>query len=104
MTALIVELSTDLYRRLCAEAELRGQPADEVAAALLDELLPAPQSERERARAVLRAAGLHTELSAAMRARAARSTATLEEVSAALSRPGGKPLSEIIIEQRGPKV
>jgi hypothetical protein len=29
---------------------------------------------------------------------------TLEEVSAALDRAEGKPLSEIILEQRGPKV
>jgi hypothetical protein len=52
---------------------------------------------------VLRAAGLLAELSPAEKERARRSTMTLEEVSAALSRAGGKPLSELILEMRGPK-
>lgn len=62
-----------------------------------------PSSERERVRAALRAAGKLAELTPGEKAIAARSTATLEEVSAALSRPGGKPLSEIVLEMRGPK-
>ncbi len=52
---------------------------------------------------MLRAAGLLAELSPEEKERAAQSTATLEEVSAALDRAGGKPLSEIILEMRGPK-
>jgi hypothetical protein len=38
-----------------------------------------------------------------MKAQAAQATMTLEEVQAALDRAGGQPLSEFIIEQRGPK-
>jgi hypothetical protein len=38
-----------------------------------------------------------------MKARAAKATMSLAEVQAALDRAGGKPLSELIIEQRGPK-
>ncbi|HMO58209.1 MAG TPA: hypothetical protein PKA05_21315 [Roseiflexaceae bacterium] len=34
---------------------------------------------------------------------AAGATLSLEEVQAILARAGGKPLSEIVIEQRGPK-
>jgi hypothetical protein len=39
-----------------------------------------------------------------MKGRAARSTATLVEVQAALAKGTGKTLSEIVIEQRGPKL
>ena len=61
-----------------------------------------PDSERERARQVLRAAGLLTELGPNLR-KLADSTVRLEDVQAALARVGGKTLSEIVLEQRGPK-
>lgn len=63
----------------------------------------APLGERERATELLRAAGLLAELSPAEKERAAQSTLTLDEVHAILDRAGGKPLSEIILEMRGPK-
>jgi hypothetical protein len=63
----------------------------------------APQGERERATEALRAAGLLTELSPAEKARAAQSTLTLDEARAILDRAGGKPLSEVVLEMRGPK-
>ncbi len=106
MTTLTLELPPELYERLRAEADRLGKPAPVVARELLAERLPpppAPPGERERTRAVLRAAGLLAELSPEEKERAAQSTATLEEVSAALDRAGGKPLSEIILEMRGPK-
>jgi hypothetical protein len=103
MTTLTVDLPPALYEQLRAEAARTGQHADDLVASWIAERLTPQQSERDRAREVLRAAGLLAEPSPEMRERAARSTATLEEVSAALSRAGGTPLSEIIIEQRGPK-
>jgi plasmid stability protein len=106
MTTLTLELPPDVYRRLREEADRLGRPAEAVAQDLLAERLaptPARMSERERAREVLRAAGLLAEPSPEMLAIAAQSTATLEEVQAAFARVGGKPLSEIVIEQRGPK-
>jgi hypothetical protein len=103
MTTVTLDLPPELYERLHAEAQRAGQPVEELVAAWVAERLRPPVSERERAIAVLRAAGLLAEPSEEMKALAAESTAALEEVSAALSRPGGKPLSEIIIEQRGPK-
>jgi hypothetical protein len=112
MTALTVELSPEVYDRLRAEAERQGKPPEGVVQELIAERLAlpdaspaAPQStpEREQVCAALRAAGLLVEPSPAMLARASRATMTLEEVSAALTRAGGKPLSEIILEQRGPK-
>ncbi len=71
---------------------------------MLNDNLPSarPDSERERARQVLRAAGLLTELGPNSR-KLADSTVRLEDVQAALARAGGKTLSEIVLEQRGPK-
>ena len=50
-----------------------------------------------------RAAGLLVEFTPEERARAEEVTVTLEQVSADLERAGGRPLSEIVLEQRGPK-
>jgi plasmid stability protein len=106
MTIITLDLPTDAYRRLHDEAGRAGKSVEAVAQELLIERLaaPAPMSERERATEILRAAGLLAELGPEEKLRAARSTATLEEVQAAFARSPGKPLSEIVIEQRGPKV
>lgn len=105
MTILTLELSSEQYERLRAEAGRLGKPEEELAREWVAERLekPEPKSERERAREALRNAGLLAEPTPEMKKRASRSKATLEEVRAALDRAGGKPLSEIILEQRGPK-
>ncbi|HEX5504260.1 MAG TPA: hypothetical protein VFW96_16665 [Thermomicrobiales bacterium] len=109
MATLTLELPPDLYERLRAEAERQGKPAADVAQEWLAERLPAPPpapapaGDREQVRAILRAAGLLVEPTPEERARAAAVTVTLEEVRAALDRAGGRPLSEIILEMRGPK-
>jgi predicted transcriptional regulator len=107
MTTLTIDLSPEVYERLRAEAERSRQSAEAIVQQWLAERLntatPTAPDERERTREVLRAAGLLAELSPALRKRAESSTATLEEVSAALERAGGKSLSEIVLEQRGPK-
>lgn len=104
MSQLTIDLRPDVFERLRRKAALTGKPIELLASELLAERLPNEnQDERARAREILRAAGLLTELGPELKQRAAQSTASLEEVSAALSRAGGKPLSEIVIEQRGPK-
>jgi predicted transcriptional regulator len=107
MTALTIELPPEIIARLRAEAERVGKPISTVVEEWLKQHLPDPPplSERERARAALRAAGLLAEdpLGPALRLRAEQANVTLEEVSADLERAGGRPLSEIILEQRGPK-
>src|SRR5690348_10628467 len=104
MTTLTIELPSEVYQRLREAAAQQGKPVEELAEAWIAErVTPAPQTERERAREVLRAAGLLTELGPELKRRAAQATATLEEIQAAFARAGGKPLSEIVIEQRGPK-
>ncbi len=62
-----------------------------------------PLSERELVTAALRKAGLLVEISHEEKRRAESSTVTLEEVRAALDAVGGQPLSELIIDMRGPK-
>ncbi|GIK39295.1 MAG: hypothetical protein BroJett011_31280 [Chloroflexota bacterium] len=103
MTILTLELSAELYEDLRLESERRGESMQILAQKLLAERLASPALERERAIAALRSAGLLAELSPEEKQRASQSTATLEEVRAALDRAGGKPLSELILEMRGPK-
>ena len=97
----------DVYETLRGAAAQQGKPVEELAREWLTERsagsLRKPATERERLRAALRAAGLLSELSESEKALAAQSTLTLEEARAILDRSGGKPLSEIILEMRGPK-
>ena len=107
MTALTLELPPELYARLRAEAERLGKPPEGIAQDWLAERLgaAAPASDRQRARAALRASGLLVEdpLGPALRGRVEGATVTLDEVRADLAQAGGPPLSEIILAQRGPK-
>jgi hypothetical protein len=103
MTTMTLDLPTELYQQLEEEAIRANRSVEDLVAAWLQERLAPIPSERERAIAVLRAAGLVAEPSVEMRVRAANATMSLMEVQAALDRAGGRPLSEIIIEQRGPK-
>jgi plasmid stability protein len=104
MTTLTLDLPAEVYRRLRDGALRRGASVEALAEELLLTQLPAaPLSEREQATATLRAAGLLAEPSAEMRKLAAESTLTLEEARAILDRAGGRPLSETVLEMRGPK-
>lgn len=112
MTLLTIELPANVYERFRATASQQGKPVEEIAQAVLvqhapqpqtDLLAPAPPGERERATEVLRNAGMLAESGPELKARAARSRLTLEEARVILDRGGGRPLSEIIIEMRGPK-
>lgn len=106
MSTLNLKLPPQVYRRLREEAARLGKPPQVVAQEWLVERLAspptAPSTDRERARQALRAAGLLTELGPSLR-KLADPTVRLEDVRAALNRAGGKSLSEIILEQRGPK-
>jgi hypothetical protein len=99
MTTLTMELPPEIYHRLREEAERLGKPPQVVAQEWLVERLT---GDRGKARQALQSAGLLTELSPHL-SELADSTVRLEDVRAALARAGGKPLSEIVLEQRGPK-
>lgn len=106
MTTLTLELPTNLYENLLAESKRLGQPLSKLAQTWLTERLstpPVPPTERERCTQALRQAGLLTELGPTMTRYANQCTVTLEEIRGTLDRTAGQPLSEIILEQRGPK-
>lgn len=65
MTTLILELQPDLYDRLAQEAARPGRPIETLVEEWLERRFPppAPAGERERAIAVLREAGLLTDIS-----------------------------------------
>ncbi len=79
-------------------------PGEHRAVLVVEEAIQLPATERERATAALRAAGLLAEPSLAIQRLAAESTLTLEEARAILDRDGDKSLSELVLEMRGPKV
>ncbi len=113
MTTLTLDLPQDVYQRLVDEADRMGEAVEMIASTRLAEQLRTeathdvlPQTsidEPERTVAVLREAGLLTELDPQEQAQAAQSTGTLQDVQAAFARVGGKPLSDIVNEMRGPK-
>ena len=105
MTVLLLEIPPELYKRLSQEAQVMGDSVEIVAQRLLEEQrgITSASTERERVLETLQAAGLSTELGPEMQERALRSTASLEEVRAAFDSTEGKPLSEIVIEMRGPR-
>ena len=105
MTTLSLELPPELYERLAQEAKEVGDSVQVIAQRTLEERfgLLRPSSQREQVWQVLKLAGLSTELGPEMQERAERSTAGLEEIQAAFDNSKGKPLSEIVIEMRGPK-
>jgi hypothetical protein len=106
MTQMVLDLPAELYERLHSQAQRLGKPSKDVVRDLLAEHLPqpAPIDERTRIVAVLRDAGLLADISPEEKRRAAECTVTLEEVQAALDSVDGPPLSELIIEMRGPKL
>jgi hypothetical protein len=100
MDILTLEMPKDLLAILKKRAVERGEEPQKVVLSILQkELAPEAKSERERVVEVLQAAGLIRPLSEELRQMIDPSV-THEEVEAAFARAGGKPLSEIIIEQR----
>jgi len=106
MTTLTLELPSEVYQRLREEADRLGKAPQIVAQEWIVEqlarLTQGPTSDRGKVRQALYAAGLLAELSPGLRSRL-DPTVRPEDVEAALGRASGKWLSEIVLEQRGPK-
>ena len=64
---------------------------------------PNTETEREKLSRLLREAGMMSEIGPHMRRLVETIPADRDKVVAILSRAGGEPLSEIVLEQRGPK-
>lgn len=107
MTTLTIDLPVDVYERLRAVATQEGKPLETLVQEWLMEKSAAPGqpplTERERVRKALQEAGLLAQPSAEMLKLAQEQTLTLDEARAILDRAGGPPLSEVVLEMRGPK-
>ena len=106
MTALRIELPSEVYERLATTAQQQQKPIEELAGEWLTERstvappsVATPNNERERVRAALRAAGLLVEPSP--EAVQKKPLTPEERARLAAQVPPGRPLSEIIIEERG---
>lgn len=103
MKTLTLELPTTLYEQLHREANRLGKSATSMIQEWMTERLapsrPTQHNTRLQARQALRAAGLLREITVE-----SPPSVRLEDVQAAFTRAGGKPLSEILQEQRGVKV
>ncbi|HAI68496.1 MAG TPA: hypothetical protein DCM38_03555 [Gammaproteobacteria bacterium] len=106
MTTVTLEFSSDIYQQLYDKSHQQGGTVEKLVKDWIIEHLasPPPKDLPEQARQILKTAGLHTGLSFELQKQAENSTATLEQVQAAFARAGGQPLSEMVIEMRGPKV
>ncbi|MBI3739771.1 MAG: hypothetical protein HY258_12045 [Chloroflexi bacterium] len=104
---LDVRIPDQLAARLEKQARAEGKEPETLVVEIVEQKLAQTEEEHqtERFRQHIQAlyeAGVLVELSDKLKARIIPGV-THEEVRAILSRAGGKPLSEIIGEQRGPK-
>jgi hypothetical protein len=104
--AVIVELSARHYQMLQKMAQETGKAPEALARDILEPALQqatqAAPLDRESVRRVLRAAGRTRSLGPELRQRIIPGV-TLEEVQKSLADTGVKPLSQVILEQRGPR-
>jgi plasmid stability protein len=104
MPTMLIHLPTDLYEQLKIQARQAGTTPEALTRELLQTALHAHEKPQlHTAREVLQSAGRVRPLSDALR-RQIIPGVTLEEVRQALSQAVGPTLSEIIQDQRGPKV
>ncbi len=109
MTTVTVELPSEVYQRLQQRAAETDIAIEKLVAEAIETWLTSSDDvqdrrhRREQVRQKLRQAGVFRPLSEQLRDQII-SDVKHEEVENALARAGGKPLSGIIIEQRGPKL
>ena len=103
MSTIVINIPPETYRRLEQAAQKAGKDPVALTRELLETALQAREKTRTvTAREVLRAAGQVRPLSETLRRKIIPGV-TLDEVRTALTQAAGPPLSEIILEQRGPK-
>ena len=100
---LVLSLSAEVYSRLQERAAQLRKPMEKVSEEILEEALAKELPRRQVARRILEEAGELRPLGDELRGLIVRLDIPLEEVRAALGTWEGPSLSEIIIEQRGPR-
>lgn len=110
MTTLTLEIQADLWTQIQTLAKQMQDSPESVVLAILQERLSEegegityPESEGAKVDRVLREAGMLSEVGPYLKNLANTIPANEKAVIAALERAGGTPLSEIVLEQRGPK-
>ena len=104
MPTMVIDLPSETYKRLEEQARKAGKALEALTCELLETALQAQQETPCRtARAVLQAAGRVRPLSESLRRKIIPGV-TLDEVRHALTQAAGPTLSNIVLEQRGPKV
>lgn len=103
MSTLVIDISPETYRRLEEQARDAGKAPEALSRELIEAALresrpPVPKEARD----VLEALDRVRPLSDTLRAKIVPGV-TLDEVRAALTEASGRPLSEIVLEGRGPK-
>jgi hypothetical protein len=99
---LTIELSPEAYDQLRRRAEEAGKAPEALSRELLEDALRDEQPPPKSAREILEAAGMVRPLGPYLESKIIPGV-TLEEVQRILTEAGGPSLSEIILEQRGPK-
>ena len=104
MHTIRIDLPPETYRRLEEQARRAGQAPEALSCQLLETALQACEATQLRtSREVLQAANRVRPLGATLRRKIIPGV-TLEEVRAALAHTAGPSLSDIISEQRGPRL
>ena len=104
MSTIVIDLPPEICKRLEDQARRAGKAPEVLTRELLETALQAREELRPRtAREVLQAAGRVRSLSETLRCKIIPGV-TLDEVRTALTQAAGPSLTEIILEQRGPKL
>jgi len=103
MSTIVIDIPPETYRRLAEQAHRAGKAPEVFTRELLESAIQAHEEAQPRtAREVLQAAGRIRPLSETLRRKIIPGV-TLNKVQMALSQAAGPSLSEIILQQRGPK-
>ncbi|MDH7487830.1 MAG: hypothetical protein QHJ81_16345 [Anaerolineae bacterium] len=103
MSTIVIDIPAETYRRLAEQAHRAGKAPEIFTRELVESAVQTREEMPPRTvREVLQAAGRIRPLSETLRRKIIPGV-TLNEVRMALSQAAGPSLSEIILEQRGPK-
>jgi plasmid stability protein len=99
---IVLDLPEEMYRRLEDQARRAGKPPETFTREILESALQSQERQPKTTREILEVAGRVRPLSETLRRRIIPGV-TLDEVRLAMQQVESPSLSEIVLEQRGPK-
>ena len=103
MSAIVIDVPPETYKRLEQQARRAGKAPEAFTRELVESALEAwAETQPKTAREVLEALGRIRPLGETLRRKIIPGV-TLDEVRVALTQAAGPSLSEIVLEQRGPR-